>query len=66
MFGLGGGEIFIVALLAILLIGPKDIPKVAKQIGRWYGQFKNTAHEIKSNVEKEISLEEEPPSENKS
>ena len=62
MFGLGGGEIFIIALLAILLIGPKDLPKLAQQIGRWYRQFKNAVQDVKSTVEKEVSLEEDTPS----
>jgi len=61
MFGLGGGELFVVALLAILLIGPKELPKVATQVGRWYRQLKTGANEIKSTVEKEINLDEDPP-----
>lgn len=59
MFGLGGGELFIVVLLAILLIGPREMPKAAHQIGKWVAQLKLAIQDIKSTVEKEIKLEEE-------
>ncbi len=57
MFGLGGGEIFLVLLLGILLIGPKDLPRVATQIGRFYRRFKHATHDLKTTVEREIDLE---------
>ncbi len=54
MFGLGGGEIILIVILAIILIGPKDIPKVATQIGRFFGQLRNAASDLKTTVEHEI------------
>lgn len=48
----------VVVLLAILLIGPKDLPRVAHQLGRWFRQFKNATDELKSTLEREVSLEE--------
>jgi len=58
MFGLGGGEVVLVVLLAILLIGPKDLPRVATQLGRYYRRLKDTAQELKTTVEREIDLSE--------
>jgi Sec-independent protein secretion pathway components len=58
MFGLGGAELLVVILLAVLLIGPKDLPRVAHQLGRWFGQFKGAADELKNTLEREVSLHE--------
>jgi sec-independent protein translocase protein TatA len=55
MFGLGGGELFVVVLLAVLLIGPKDLPKAASALGRWVRQLKSAVGDFKETVEKEIS-----------
>jgi Tat protein translocase TatB subunit len=55
MFGLGGGELILVALLAIILIGPKDLPRVAQQLGKWTRQLKLALQEVKTTVEKEIN-----------
>jgi Tat protein translocase TatB subunit len=59
MFGLGGGELILVAVLAILLIGPKDLPKVAQSLGKWVRQFKGAVQDFKDTVEHEIALPEE-------
>lgn len=59
MFGLGGGEIVIVLLLAVIILGPKEIPRVATQLGKFYRQLKFAADDLKTTVEKE--LREEPP-----
>ena len=58
MFGLGGGEVFLVVLLAVLFIGPKDLPRVATQLGKYYRKLKETAQELKTTVEREIDLSE--------
>lgn len=59
MFGLGGAELLLVVLLAFLLIGPKDLPKVAHQIGRLVRQFRHATSDIKSSVEREIKLHDD-------
>ena len=62
---IGWFEILIIVVLAILIIGPKDVPIVLKKIGGWMGSIKRYSNEIQKNVndmensvEKEISLEE--------
>ena len=61
---IGWFEILIIVILAILVIGPKDIPIVLKKIGGWIGSIKRYFNEIqkdvtdmKSAVEEEIVLE---------
>ena len=62
---IGWFEILIIAVLAIIIIGPKDFPIVLKKIGSWMGSLKRYFTEIQKDVtelenavEKEISLEE--------
>ena len=62
---IGWFEILIIVVLAILIIGPKDFPIVLKKIGGWMGSIKRYFNEIQkdmtdieSDVEKEVSLEE--------
>lgn len=54
MFGLGGGEIVLILLIAIIVLGPREIPRVAAQLGKLYRQLKFAADDLKSTVEKEI------------
>ena len=59
MFNLGGGELILVALAALLLIKPKNLPQVATSLGRWYAQLRSALLEVKSSFEN--SLRENPP-----
>jgi len=58
MFGLGGGELIIVLLLALVFLGPKEIPRVATQLGRLYRQLKDAAEDLKTTVEREVREDE--------
>ena len=62
---IGWFEILVIVVLAILIIGPKDLPIVLKKIGGWMGSVKRYFNEIQKDVidmentvEEEISLEE--------
>ena len=48
---IGGFEILIIVVIAILVIGPKDFPFVLKKIGSWIGSAKRYV----SNIQKEVS-----------
>ena len=57
---IGGFEIIIVVILAIVVIGPKDFPIILKKIGSWMGSFKNYFNEIRKDItEVEDTIEEE-------
>ena len=63
---IGWFEILIVVVLAILIIGPKDIPVMLKKIGSWVGTFKNYFNQVQKDIidventiENEISLEKD-------
>ena len=61
MFGVDSSELLIVAVLALLFIGPKDLPRVMLQIGRWIGKARGYARHFTSGIEnviREAELEE--------
>ena len=63
---IGWFEILIIVILAIVVIGPKDIPIVLKKIGGWIGSIKRYFNEIQKDVtDMESAVEEEIGLENK-
>jgi len=54
MFGLSFGEIVIVAILALLLLGPDKLPDAAKQAGKLMRQFRQATDDLKDQIETEI------------
>lgn len=50
MFGLGFWEIFTIVLIAVILINPKEMPKIARKFGTWFKKFR----ELKETVDREV------------
>lgn len=68
MFGLGMPEILLILAIALIVIGPKKLPDLAKTLGRAMGEFKRSAQDFKKSLEVETSLKDfkEPVSDLKS
>jgi sec-independent protein translocase protein TatB len=61
MFGVDTSELIILAALALIFIGPKDLPLALRTLGRWVGQIRGMARHFHSGVEamiREAELEE--------
>ena len=61
MFGVDSTELAVVAILALIFIGPKDLPKVMRTVGYWVGRVRGMAHHFTSGIEnmmREAELEE--------
>jgi sec-independent protein translocase protein TatB len=61
MFGVDSSEFLIVAVLALIFIGPKDLPKVMRTVGYWVGRMRGMARHFTSGIEnmmREAELEE--------
>lgn len=54
MFGIGGGELIIILLIAFIFIGPDKFPGLAKSFGRGLKGFKDTSSEIKKTIYEEM------------
>jgi sec-independent protein translocase protein TatB len=61
MFGLDSTEIIIVAALALLFIGPKELPTAMRTVGRWVAKIRSVSRHFTSGIEamiREAELEE--------
>ena len=61
MFGVDTSELLVVAVVALLFIGPKELPRVMMMIGRWIGKMRGYARHFTSGIEnviREAELEE--------
>ena len=58
MFGMSFGEILIIAVIAILFIGPDKLPEAMVKIAKFFRSFKKTINETKETIEQEMHLAE--------
>ena len=61
MFGIDSSELAVVAILALIFIGPKDLPKVMRTVGYWVGKVRGMARHFTAGIEsmvREAELEE--------
>jgi sec-independent protein translocase protein TatB len=61
MFDIAPTELLIVALVALVVIGPKDLPNVLRTVGNWVGRARGMARHFRSGVDtmiREAELEE--------
>ena len=58
MFGLGFTEILLIAIVALLFIGPDKLPDTMRQIARTFGKIKRALEDTKSTIENELRVDE--------
>lgn len=58
MIDLGLSKLAIIGVVALVVIGPEKLPKVARMAGTLYGRAQRYLHDIKSEVSREIELDE--------
>jgi len=61
MFDLGWSEMAVIMLVALIVIGPKDLPKVARTIGQWTGKARALARDFQRSLDdmaREAELDE--------
>ena len=61
MFGIDSSELAVVVILALIFIGPKDLPKVMRTVGYWIGRVRGMARHFTAGLEnmvREAELEE--------
>jgi sec-independent protein translocase protein TatB len=60
MFGLGTGEILIILVLALILLGPQKLPEAAKSIGKGLRQISRATEDVKRQVQTAMYEEDRP------
>ncbi|MEZ5846358.1 MAG: Sec-independent protein translocase protein TatB [Geminicoccaceae bacterium] len=61
MFDLGWSEMAVIMLVAIIVIGPKDLPRVARSVGKWTGKARALARDFQRSLDdmaREAELDE--------
>jgi len=59
MFDIGFWEIAVIAVVALLVVGPEDFPALVRTIGSWLGKIRGFMNDAKSELEQEVSKAEE-------
>ncbi len=59
MFDIGFWELVVVGVVALLVIGPKDLPAMIHTVGKWTGKMRHFANAVKTEIEREASKADE-------
>lgn len=62
MFGLSGTEIAVILLIALIVFGPKQLPKLAHRLGRTLRELRQASQELKSGLESDLMRDDSAPS----
>jgi sec-independent protein translocase protein TatB len=58
MFDIGFSEIVVIGVVALIVIGPERLPKVARTLGHMFGRLQRYVNEVKADINREIELDE--------
>lgn len=58
MFDVGFSEIMVIAVVALIVIGPERLPKVARTLGHLFGRAQRYVNEVKTDIQREMELDE--------
>ena len=58
MFDIAFSEIALIAVVALVVIGPERLPKVARTLGHLFGRLQRYVNDVKADINREIELDE--------
>jgi sec-independent protein translocase protein TatB len=58
MFDVGFSELIVIAIVALVVIGPERLPKVARTVGHLLGRMQRYVNDVKADISREMQLEE--------
>lgn len=58
MFGIGGTELLLILVVALIVLGPKSVPQISRTLGRAMGEFRRVSTEFQRTLNTELELEE--------
>jgi sec-independent protein translocase protein TatB len=58
MFDIGFSELLVIAVVALIVIGPERLPRVARTLGHLFGRMQRYVNDVKADISREMELEE--------
>jgi Tat protein translocase TatB subunit len=58
MFGIGMPELLMILAVALIIIGPKKLPELAKTLGRALGEFRRATNDLKESIQMDSGLDD--------
>jgi sec-independent protein translocase protein TatB len=58
VFDVGFSELMVIAVVALIVIGPEKLPRVARTIGHLFGRLQRYVNDVKADINREMELEE--------
>lgn len=58
MFDFGFSEMAVTALVALVVLGPERLPRVARQVGQWLGKLQRYVADVKTDINRQMDLED--------
>lgn len=58
MFDIGFSELMVIAVVALIVIGPERLPKVARTVGLLFGRMQRYVNDVKSDISREMALDD--------
>lgn len=58
MFDIGLTELMIIGVVALVVVGPERLPRLARQIGEWMGKLQRYVADVKSDINRQVELDE--------
>jgi Tat protein translocase TatB subunit len=61
MFGIGFQELIIILVIALIIVGPKKLPDIAKALGKGLAELRKASNDLKDLVNVDVDDEKRPP-----
>lgn len=58
MFDIAFTEMVVMAVIALIIVGPERLPRLARQVGQWIGKLQRYVNDVKSDLSRQMELDE--------